>query len=83
MLPTPAAVVLAAPDGCPAQLRDAVERSLAAMSPGAVLEVPCAPFTRMDLAEWCLTGGRRITNPFDHWEVPYLLIENTTATTAV
>ena len=79
MSSTPDAVVLTAPDGCTKYLQRAVEQSLADMAPGAELEVPCDPFSRIDLAEWCLTTGHRITNPFDHWEVPYLRIENTPA----
>jgi hypothetical protein len=82
MARTPDAVVLTAPDGCTKYLLAAVERSLADMAPQAVLEVPCDSMSRLDLAEWCLRGGRRIVNPFDHWERAALWIENTSAAEA-
>ena len=53
--------VLIAPDRCTPYLQRAVDTSLRDMASGAVLEVPCPNLgTRVELAEWCLRGGRRV-----------------------
>ena len=75
--PDPNAVLIA-PDGCTKYLASTVQRDLKHMQPDAVLEVRCAsPIDRIDLAEWCLSAGKRVLNPFDHWNVKTLLVENT------
>ena len=80
MNPINADAVLIAPDRCTPYLQRAVDTSLRDMAPGAVLEVPCPNLgTRVELAEWCLHGGRRVLNPFEHWGNPRVLIENTSS----
>ncbi|MEM9038862.1 MAG: hypothetical protein AAGD33_03090 [Actinomycetota bacterium] len=71
----PDAVVLTAPDGCTTYLQSAVEITLREIRPGSIVEVPCDPYSRIDLAEWCLTAGHRTVNPFEHLHIDHLLIE--------
>ncbi len=60
--------MLIAPDRCTAYLASAVATELERMSPGAVLQVDLDDADqRAEFAEWCLTGGRRIVNPFAHY----------------
>jgi hypothetical protein len=74
--PEPTAdAVLLAPDGSTAYLASAVATELDRMSPGAVLQVDIEPAAeRADFVEWCLTGGRRIANPFAHYLDPAVLV---------
>ncbi|MDW3176492.1 MAG: hypothetical protein R8J94_03785 [Acidimicrobiia bacterium] len=76
----PDAVVMTAPDGCTKYLLSAVERSLEEMDDGALLEVPCDPFSRLDIATWCLEAGRTPLNPSDEFDS--LFIKNTAAAVA-
>ncbi len=80
MSPKPHAVVLTAPDGCTNYLKKAVEKSFRQMDARAILEVPCPDVdTRAELADWCLSAGIRIVEPFEHAELGRLLVENNPA----
>ena len=69
--------VLTAPDHCTKYLASAIENRLDRMEPGSVVEVDFAnEHTRLDIAEWCLNGGRRPLNPFAHYLDQMLVIEN-------
>ena len=74
----PDAILITAPDRCTVYVKQAIEGSLDDMDLDAVLEVRCSSLdARLDIAEWCLTAGLKLANPFEHWEVPRLLIRNT------
>ncbi len=80
-VPTADAVVITAPDGCTTYLLRAIERSLDDMDPGAVLDVPCNPTDRIDIAEWCLAAGKRVLDPWA--DVGHVFSENTQAPSAI
>lgn len=72
--------VMTAPDGSTKYLAVAVDETLATMAPGTVLAVRCPdPTSQVDLAEWCLHGGRPVLNPFVHYLDQTVLIENRAA----